>query len=191
MSRKDFKDWTKPLGFEGSGSTHNNYRLESRQWFSGSPMYLAILHSLTQRIGKGQQKKGPHCLMQVRDYTAYDDELLQAVAQLNASGSNGPGGSCGPVVFAYHATCWHQPNANAKATNQENLLASCRDHVRAKMQKGGYSRASLDMSKFGPEPTAASISAGKKVESKAEDYELCYPKESGESPHHQTMINYI
>ena len=29
LARKDFKDWTKPLGFEASGVTHNNYRLDA------------------------------------------------------------------------------------------------------------------------------------------------------------------
>lgn len=182
MSRKDFKDWTKPLGFEGAGSTHNNYRLEMRQWFSGSPLYLAILTSLTQRVSKREQprKGGAQTLFQVRDYTAYDDELLQAVAKLNSSS--------GQVVYAYHASCWHQATANQKVVNQENLLAACRDHVRTKIQNGSYDRARLDMSKFGPEPTAANVASGQKVDSKAEDYELCYPKEGGELPLRQTTM---
>ena len=43
MSRRDFKDWTKPLGFEGAGDTHRNYRVEMRQWFSGSALYVSLL----------------------------------------------------------------------------------------------------------------------------------------------------
>ena len=34
MPRKDFKDWGKALGFEGSGLTHNNLHKEMNQWTS-------------------------------------------------------------------------------------------------------------------------------------------------------------
>lgn len=167
MPRKEFKDWGKPAGFEGTGSTHNNYRLEMRQWFSGAPLYSALLQSLTARVAKSSGVR----IVQVRDYTAYDDELLKAVALANSSG---------PVVLAmaYHATCWHQPTAgNGRMINQDNLLAACRDVVRSGIANGTYARVQLDKAKFGPEPTMQSVVAGSRVVSKPEDYELCYPKD--------------
>lgn len=181
MPRKDFKDWTKPLGFEGSGNTHGNSKVEMRQWFSGHHMYAAILKGLTSRAAaKAQQPAGTRkqakMLFQIRDYTPYDDELLQAVGHLNSNAGSSP------VVYAYHAACWHQGSPNARATNQENLISSARDHIRSKIAAGTYSRCILDRTKFGPEPTAANQAAGVKVESKVEDYEFCYPKDSGELP---------
>lgn len=176
MARKDFRDWTKPMGFEGSASTHNNYRVEMRQWSSGSALYSALLRGLTARLSKAAG-----CLVQVRDYTAYDDQLLQAVVQCNASSPVAP-------AFAYHASCWHQPVAgNAKVVNQDNLLTACRDAVRTRIAEGTYARVVLDKAKFGPEPSAAATVAGSRVASKPEDYELCYPKDS-ELPIKQTTM---
>lgn len=166
MARKDFRDWTKPMGFEGSGSTHNNYRVEMRQWSSGSALYTSLLKGLTARLSKAAGG-----LVQVRDYTAYDDQLMLAVVQCNASS---------PVVpaFAYHASCWHQPAAgNAKMVNQDNLLNACRDAVRSKIADGTYARVQLDKAKFGPEPSATATVAGSRIASRPEDYELCYPKD--------------
>jgi hypothetical protein len=168
MPRRDFKDWTKPSGFEGTGSTHNNVRTEMRQWFSGSAMYSALIQALTARVPK--QPLG--LLIQVRDYTAYDDELLKAVAGVNSSG---------PVVIAmaYHGCCWFQPAAgNAKLVNQDNLQAAARDAVRSRIAAGTYARIKLEMGKFGPEPSRQSVVSGSRVASKPEDYDLCYPKDN-------------
>ena len=165
LARKDFKDWTQPLGFEGSGVTHNNYCIEMRQWFSGAPLYTSLLQALTARLSQAAGQ-----MIQVRDYTAYDDELLWDVVNMNSSS---------PVVLAmaYHASCWHQPAAgNAKALNQDNLLAACRDLARTKIADGTYARVRWNKAKFGPEPIAAAVVAGSRVASNPEDYEICYPK---------------
>jgi len=157
------------LGFEGTGGCNNNYRLEMRQWFSGAAMYSVILCALTARISKQ-----PGLIVQVRDYTAYDDELLKAVVHINATAS------C-PVVhlFAYHGTCWHQPTiGNARTINQDNLLSVARDYTRSKIADGTYGKVKLDMARVGQEPTLAAVTAGSRTVSKPEDYELCYPKES-------------
>ena len=166
MPRKDFKDWGKPLGFEGAGQTHNNYHKEMRQWFSGQALYLALLQALMSRVPKASQGQ----LVQVRDYTAYDDELLRAVIHVNSQPS-------GPAVLpmAYHAACWHQAAA-VKNINQDNLLAASRGLVRSKIAEGTYARVRLDKAKFGPEPSRAAAQQSR-VASKSEDYELCYPKD--------------
>ena len=166
MPRKDFKDWSKPLGFEGSGQTHNNYLKEMKQWFSGHALYLALLQALTSRVPKASQGQ----LVQVRDYSAYDDELLQAVIHVNSQPRS-------PAVLpmAYHAACWHQPAA-VKNVNQDNLLAAAQGLVRSRIADGAYARVRLDKAKFGPEPSRAAVQQSR-VASKPEDYELCYPKD--------------
>ena len=165
MSRRDFKDWTKPLGFEGAGDTHRNYRVEMRQWFSGSALYVSLLQAITARMSKALSGQ----VVQIRDYTAYDDELLKAAVQMNSSTPMAT-----PV--AYHATCWHQAAAS-KAVNQDNLLMASRGLVRTKIADGTYTRIKFDKSKFGPEPSRATVQSSR-VASKPEDYELCYPKDA-------------
>jgi hypothetical protein len=166
MPRKDFKDWGKALGFEGSGLTHNNLHKEMKQWFSGQVLYVTLLQALLSRTPKASQSQ----LVQVRDYTAYDDELLKAVIHINSQPSS-------PAVcpVAYHAACWHQAGAT-KNVNQDNLLAAARGMIRTKIADGTYARVRLDKAKFGPEPSRAAVQQSR-IASKPEDYELCYPKD--------------
>lgn len=80
LGRDCFKNWTVPLGFEGSGSCHRNKQIEQKQWFSGESFHFNVLTSLLQ-----DSKLASNNRVLIAEGILYDDEFAAAALRLNSS----------------------------------------------------------------------------------------------------------
>ena len=117
--RSKFQDWGKSMALFDRGLSDTP--LEMKQWMSGAPLLSLLIKSALKGVALR-----PESRMQVRDMTAYDDQLAAAVMDLNAS----------PVKelprMAYVGTAWG--GSKPHTTRVDNIFSSIRDHLLARQR---------------------------------------------------------
>lgn len=111
--RTKFRDWNRSMTLFDRGI--NDTSLEMKQWMSGAPLLSLVIQSALKGVSLR-----PDSRMQIRDMTAYDDQLAVAVMDINHGGKDLP-------RTAYVGTVWG--GRKSRSIKVDNITNSIREQL--------------------------------------------------------------
>lgn len=142
MARADFRDWTAPnVFFDKKQTLHTG--MERKQHFSGTPLLQTLITTALKGMPTTRESR-----LQLRDYSCYDDQMVQVVAELN--GNADPKNKHHPIV-QYVGIIWTGNSVKNQTANIKEAIADCvATRLRRGLPLGGVSRDHILQS--GPPP---------------------------------------